>query len=84
MLRHLKLTFILQVFNTQKYNLKKVSPPVDISALRFLQTILLERKNSVSPKGNRHTESGNEATLCPHAGSTKEFHNRGPLSIVER
>ena len=28
----------------QNYILKKVSPPVEISALRFLQTILLEKK----------------------------------------
>ena len=35
----------------QKYILKKVSPPVEISALRFLQTLLLEKKSTVSPEG---------------------------------
>ena len=53
-------------------------------ALIFLKRILLQRKDNVSPKENRHIESGKETTLCPHAGSTEEYHNRGSLSIVKR
>ena len=78
LLRHLKFSFLLQVFNMQKYILKKVSPPVEISALRFLQTLLLEKKNSVSPEGidisNLETRQPYVRTQAPPKNIIIEFH----------